>query len=81
MIHTCVLFVYRLLKYCFATPTGIEVQGTRVEGSMLVVRSFLNINLAALRTIVVLRYWAGFFFAQGPAEKALCKLRLEQSLS
>merc|ERR1719350_2401272 len=35
-------------EICFAPLTGIEVEGTRVEGSVLVVQARLNINLAAM---------------------------------
>merc|ERR550532_704130 len=35
-------------EICFAPLTGIEVMGTRVEGSLLVVQARLNINLAAM---------------------------------
>jgi len=34
-------------EICFAPLTGIEVQGTRVEGSLLLVQARLNINLVA----------------------------------
>jgi len=35
-------------EICFAPLTGIEVEGKRVEGSLLVVQARLNINLAAM---------------------------------
>merc|ERR1719414_2321278 len=35
-------------EICFAPLTGIEVQGIRVQGSLLVVEARLNINLASL---------------------------------
>merc|ERR1719210_1854547 len=35
-------------EICFAPLTGLEVQGTRVQGSLLVIEARLSINLASL---------------------------------
>ena len=69
------------LEQSLSYDTGQDFSLCKALPTVLVVQTCLNTNLAAmplnmhsrggnvqaaLRTIVVLRYWAGFFFVQGP---------------